>query len=33
MLATKIATAYNAWLSQPGLPADLAAEQIGRAHV
>ena len=28
MLATKIATAYNAWLSQPGLPADLAAELI-----
>ena len=28
MLATKIAAAYNAWLSQPGLPADLAAELI-----
>ena len=28
MLATNIAAAYNAWLSQPGLPADLAAELI-----
>ena len=28
MLATKIAAAYNAWLSQPGLPADLAAELV-----
>ena len=28
MLATKIAADYNAWLSQPGLPADLAAELV-----